>query len=235
MGTPPLPSSPDSPPRRPVDYTLYLVTDPTLAPAASLSSIVAAAIAGGASVVQLRDKTASAADLAATARSLLAITRPAGVPLLINDRVDVAVAVGADGVHVGQDDTPAAAARAAMPRPCLVGVSAGTAAEAAAAAAAGADYVGVGAVYGTATKADAGEPLGVDGLEGVATAATAAGIPVVAIGGVGVANVEAVGRVKGVAGVAVVSAVVAAADPAAAAQSLRSGFERGRLAAALKE
>lgn len=227
MGAPPPP-----PPPRPVDYTLYLVTDPVLAPAASLPSIVAAAIAGGASVVQLRDKTASAAALTATARSLLAITRPAGVPLLINDRVDVAVAAGADGVHVGQDDTPAAAARAALPRPALLGVSAGTAAEAAAAAAAGADYVGVGAVYGTATKADAGEPLGVDGLAAVAAAAAAAGVPVVAIGGVGAGNVEPLGGVRGVLGVAVVSAVVGAADPAAAARAVRAGFERGRAAAA---
>lgn len=224
------PPPPPPPPRKPLDYTLYLVTDPVLAPAASLPFIVAAAIAGGASVVQLRDKHASAAALAATARSLLAITRPAGVPLLINDRVDVAVAVGADGVHVGQDDTPAAAARAALPRPALLGVSAGTPAEAAAAAAAGADYVGVGAVYGTATKADAGEPLGVGGL--AAVAAAAGGIPVVAIGGVGVGNVEAVGGVPAVAGVAVVSAVVAAADPAAAALALRAGFERGRAATA---
>ncbi|GAB0491773.1 hypothetical protein MMPV_003028 [Pyropia vietnamensis] len=170
--------------------------------------MVAATIAGGASVVQLRDKTASAAELATTARS------PFG--------------------HHPSHDTPAAAARAAMPWPCLLGVSAKTAAEAATAAAAGADYVGVGAVSGTATKADAGEPLDVDGLEGAAATAAAAGTPVVAIGGIGVANVEAVGSVKGVAGVAVVSAVVAAADPRAAVRSLRAGFQRGRHVAARK-
>lgn len=191
--------------------------EPDPAEVAAIAALTRAAIDGGATMLQLRAKGRSTRDLLAFARAMLAASRPAGVPLLINDRVDIAQTVGADGVHVGPDDLPIEAARTQLGPDAIVGYSAGTPAQAAAAARRGANYVGVGDVFGTATKPDADAPIGLAGLRAVLRATL---LPGVAIGGVGEGNAaEAIAA--GAAGVAVVSAVSAMPDPRAAAQRLR--------------
>jgi thiamine-phosphate diphosphorylase len=161
----------------------------------------------------------------ALATALLPLARAAGVPLLINDQVDIALAAGADGVHLGVDDLPVAAARRLLPDG-IIGYSPETAADARQAAADGADYLGVGPFAVTSTKADAGAPIG---SEGLAELAAATSLPVVAIGGVTETNAGAA-VAAGAAGVAVVSAVVCARDPAAAARRLRTAVEAARSA-----
>ncbi len=211
-------------PPNPIDLRCYAVTDPELIAASglTLAEAAAAAAAGGATAVQLRSKGAGGAALAAAAAGLLAVLRPLGVPLIVNDRVDVAVAVGADGAHVGQGDLPAAAARALLGPDAILGVSVKTPAEAAAAAATGADYVGVGAVFATGTKDSS-----VIGLEGLRAVAAASRLPVVAIGGLGPARAgAAVGA--GAAGVAAVGAVFgggAGGAPGEGARALRAAVD----------
>lgn len=136
-----------------VDFSLYLVTDstPEILGGRDLVEIVRAAIAGGVTIVQYRDKTSSHDVLVDTAKRLLAVTRAAGIPLLINDHVDVAKAVGCEGVHVGQDDTHITQAREALGPESIIGVSAGTIDEAIAACDAGADYLGIGTIFATNT------------------------------------------------------------------------------------
>ncbi len=203
-----------------VDWRVYVLTDRTLAGSRPLPEIIRQAVAGGASVVQLRDKSASGRELYALGRELLPITRAADIPLIVNDRVDIALAINADGVHVGQDDLPAAIVRELIGSHRLLGVSVETVEQAQVAAAAGADYLGVGTVYATSTKPDTNPPIGV---VGVAQIVQASSLPCVAIGGINATN--AVPLVQaGVAGVAVISAVIAAADPALAAYQLRQVF-----------
>ena len=202
---------------RALDLRVYAVTDPALDAAAGRSTAdsAGAAAAGGATTVQVRDKTGDPGALtAATAAALTSIAGRAA--LLVNDRVDAALAAGADGAHVGQSDLPAAGARAALGPGRLLGVSVKTVAQALAAQAAGADYLGAGAVAGTATK-----DTSVIGLEGLAAICRAVSIPVVAIGGVGPSNAAACIE-AGAAGVAVVSAVFGAGvDTVAATAELR--------------
>jgi thiamine-phosphate pyrophosphorylase len=205
-----------------IDWSLYVLADRGAAGERSLVDVVRAALRGGATAIQLRDKEASTRALIERGRALLALTRPAGVPLIVNDRVDVALAIDADGVHVGQDDMPAPLARRLLGAGRILGVSAGTVEEALQAQADGADYLGTGDVYGTPSKADAGAPIGVAGLAAVARAVA---IPVVAIGGIQVGNAAAAIR-AGASGVAVISAVVGAPDPEAAARALRGIVER---------
>ena len=150
------------------------------------------------------------------AQALLAETRPAGALLFVNDRVDVAVIAGADGAHIGQDDLPVGAARRVSPPGFLLGVSAESVELALQAEAEGADYVGVGPVCATGSKADAGEPIG---LGRIAEVAAAVRIPVVAIGGIAVGNARAVVE-SGAAGVAVISAVMRADDPESATREM---------------
>ncbi|MDR7544350.1 MAG: thiamine phosphate synthase [Armatimonadota bacterium] len=198
------------------DLSLYVITDRTLARGRPLEDIVAAAIRGGATMVQLREKEQPARQIVEMGRRLLAITRPAGVPLIVNDRVDVAMAIDADGVHVGQDDLPVADARRLMGPERIVGASAGTVGEAVAAEADGADYVGVGSVFATTTKPDAGEAIG---PEAIAEIKAAVRIPIVAIGGISAANAAEVIH-AGAQGVAVVSALMGADDVREAARRL---------------
>ena len=164
---------------------LIVVTDPDCGGGRTVVEVVRAALRGGAPAIQLRMKDGAAREMTELARALLAETRPAGALLFINDRVDVAIAVGADGAHMGQDDLPVHAARAIAPRGFLLGVSAETAELARAAEADGADYVGVGPVYVTGSKADAGDAVG---PERIAEVAAAVRIPVVGIGGITIAN-----------------------------------------------
>ncbi len=205
-------------------YDLYVITDPVLSLGRSPIEVARGALEGGADAIQIRDKSSTAYNLGLMTAEIQPLARKFGAACFVNDRVDVALVAGADGAHVGQDDLPAREARRLLPRPRLVGVSAGTKEEARRALRDGADYIGVGPVFATATKADAGEPLG---LERLAEIAAAVPIPVVAIGGITVDNVAAVFQ-AGASGAAVVSAVVAADDIAAAARALKRRIVEAR-------
>lgn len=168
-------------------------------------------------MLQYRAKSATTRGMVEEARALLVLCRSRGVPLLINDRADVAMAVDADGLHVGQDDLPAALARRLLGKGKLLGVSVGSPEEARRAIADGADYLGASPIFATPTKPDAPTPLGIDGMRAL-TAATR--VPIVAIGGINAGNAAAI-IAAGASGIAVVSAIVAARDVEAAARELR--------------
>ena len=206
------------------DFSLYLVTDRGLSLGRSTADIVRAAVAGGATCVQLREKNCGTREFMAEARTVRAILAGTGVPLVINDRVDVALAVGADGVHLGQSDMPIADARRLTGPDMLIGVSAECVEDAVRAEAEGADYVGVSPVFSTPTKTDTAPPLG---LPGVAAIRAAVSLPLVGIGGIGPANAAEVIR-AGCDGVAVVSAIVSAADPEKAAAELLTIIRKAR-------
>ncbi|WP_428566727.1 MAG: thiamine phosphate synthase [Solidesulfovibrio sp. DCME] len=203
--------------RPPFDLGVYLVTDRPALAGRDLLDVVAAAVAGGAGMVQLREKAATTREFVELARAVMTVTRPRGVPLLVNDRLDVALAAGADGVHVGQDDMHPADVRALLGPDALIGLSVTGEAETRAAAGLPVDYLGAGPVFATATKKDAGAPQGLAGLRRMVALAE---VPVVAIGAISLANAASV-LATGVAGLAVVSAVCSADDPAAAAAALR--------------
>ena len=205
------------------DPTLYLVTDPELARGRALSDVVAAAVRGGVTLVQLRDKHAGGRALLETARALTAVLEPLGVPLIVNDRVDVAKAVGV-GCHVGQSDLPAAAARAILGPDAILGVSLEEVADLRAVDPAIVDYVAYGPFAATATKADAGRPVGPDGLAAVAKQTM---LPLVAIGGLDARNAAEAVR-AGADGLAVVSAIMAADDPEAASRALRAAIDAAK-------
>ena len=196
----------------------YLVTDRGLCGARGVEAVVREAVAGGATIVQLRDPHAHTAQLVEDARALLRVLRPAGVPLIVNDRVDVALAAGADGVHVGQSDMSPADARALLGPGRILGLSISSLAELERAAEVLelVDYLGVGPIFATHTKPDAASPMGVEGLAAVVARSL---LPVVAIGGLHAGNAAQAVR-AGAAGVAVVSAICAAADPRAATREL---------------
>ena len=196
--------------------SLIVVTDPALPAGRTLVEVVRDALRGGAPAIQLRAKHASARETALLARALLAETRAAGALLFVNDRVDVALAAGADGAHLGDEDLPLAAARRIVPPGFLLGMSADSVDLALRAQRDGADYLGVGPVYGTASKADAGAPIG---TARIAEVAAAVRIPIVGIGGIDPRNAAPV-IAAGAAGVAVISAVMHVPDPESAAREL---------------
>ena len=200
-----------------IDYALYLVTDRALSRGRATAEIVRAAVAGGVTCVQLREKHCGTREFLEEARALRVVSRALGIPLIVNDRVDVALAVGADGVHLGQQDMPLADARRLGPPGWIIGVSAESPADAIRAEQEGADYVGVSPVFATPTKADAAPPLGLEGLRNIRAAVH---IPLVAIGGIHAGNARAAIR-AGADGLAVVSAIVSADSPRAAAAILR--------------
>lgn len=189
------------------DYSIYLVTDDGCLQGRALIDCVREALEGGVTLVQYRAKTASSAEMYDEALQLKALCDSFNVPLIINDRLDIAMAVGAAGVHLGQDDLPCAAARRILGEDYLIGVSAHNPAEAKAALQSGADYLGCGAVFGTATKADV-QKLGTDGLAAICKAK---GLPVVGIGGVTADNYREV-RAAGADGAAIVSGILAQSD-----------------------
>lgn len=189
------------------DYSIYLVTDDGCLQGRALIDCVREALEGGVTLVQYRAKTAASAEMYAEALQLKALCDSFNVPLIINDRLDIAMAVGAAGVHLGQDDLPCAAARRILGEDYLIGVSAHNPAEAKAALQSGADYLGCGAVFGTATKADV-KKLGTDGLAAICKAK---GLPVVGIGGVTADNYREV-RAAGADGAAIVSGILAQPD-----------------------
>ena len=201
---------------KPEQLLLYAVTDSTWLNGRSLPDCVRAAIEAGVTFVQLREKYASFAQKVELARAIVPICRAAGVPFVIDDDVDVALAAGADGVHVGQDDLACAEARRLLGPHAIVGVSAHNVAEALAAQAQGADYLGSGALVATSTKSDV-TPLPPDGLAAICAAVD---IPVVGIGGLNASNIPQF-RGLGCAGAAVVSAIFAADDISAATRELR--------------
>lgn len=189
------------------DYSIYLVTDDGCLQGRALIDCVREALEGGVTLVQYRAKTASSAEMYDEALQLKALCDSFKVPLIINDRLDIAMAVGAAGVHLGQDDLPCAAARKLLGEDYIIGVSAHNPAEAKAALQSGADYLGCGAVFGTATKADV-KKLGTDGLAAICKAK---GLPVVGIGGVTADNYREV-RAAGADGAAIVSGILAQPD-----------------------
>jgi len=211
--------------RRPIDYSLYLVTDHHLARGRPTWDIVAAAVAGGVSCVQLRYKTGSTRAFIEEAYAVQEVLRPAGVPLIINDRVDVALAVGVEGVHLGQTDMPLETARNILGDKAIIGISAECLEDALAAEAGGADYIGVSPIFPTPTKRDTAPPLG---LAGLAAIRAAVHVPLVGIGGLNHGNAAQVIR-HGGDGLAVVSAIVAADDPTAAARELRRIIDQAKM------
>lgn len=197
------------------DYSIYLVTDDGCLQGRALIDCVREALEGGVTLVQYRAKTASSAEMYAEALQLKALCDSFNVPLIINDRLDIAMAVGAAGVHLGQDDLPCAAARKILGEDYLIGVSAHNPAEAKAALQSGADYLGCGAVFGTATKADVKKL----GTEGLAAICKAKGLPVVGIGGVTADNYREV-RAAGADGAAIVSGILAQPDICATVRAI---------------
>ncbi|WP_411677614.1 thiamine phosphate synthase [Caproicibacter sp.] len=207
--------------RRKIDYTLYLCTDRNLMSTKTLEEAVEQAILGGCTLVQLREKDISSLEFYRMAVGVKKITDRYGVPLIVNDRADIALAVGADGVHAGQSDLPCKNLRTILGQDRIVGISAATVEEAVRAQGDGADYVGVGAMFPTGTKTDA-RPVSMETLAEIRRAVT---IPIVAIGGIGPQNA---GRFcgTGVDGLAVVSAILAQPDITSAARELRTIFRR---------
>ncbi len=203
------------------DPRVYLVTDPDLVPPSRLPSAVREAVRGGVTLVQLRDKQADGRRLVEVARSLRTVLAPFGVPLLINDRVDIALAADADGVHLGQSDLPVADARRLLGPDRIVGLSVEAVEQAEAAEVEHASYVAVSPVFGTPTKTNTAAPLG---LEGVVAVRARCSRPVVGIGGIDADRAQAVIR-AGADGVAVVSAILGAVDIATAAHALRRAVD----------
>lgn len=197
------------------DYSIYLVTDDGCLQGRALIDCVREALEGGVTLVQYRAKTASSAEMYAEALQLKALCDSFKVPLIINDRLDIAMAVGAAGVHLGQDDLPCAAARKLLGEDYIIGVSAHNPAEAKAALQSGADYLGCGAVFGTATKADV-KKLGTEGLEAICKAKR---LPVVGIGGVTADNYREV-RAAGADGAAIVSGILEQPDIRATVEAI---------------
>ncbi|QSG02551.1 thiamine phosphate synthase [Natranaeroarchaeum sulfidigenes] len=209
-----------------VTLDTYLVTQEDLSAGRSTTEIVDAAIAGGIDIVQVREKHRSAAEQLAIARELRKPTADAGVALVVNDRVDVAVAAAADGVHLGDNDLPVAAARDQLGEDAIIGRSVSTVAAAVTAEENGADYLGVGAIYATSSKdVDADEQaIGLDTLTEIAEAVD---IPIVGIGGITPDRAADVVE-AGADGVAVISAITAADDPEDATRALAEAVRNGK-------
>ena len=199
-----------------VDYSLYLVTDRTLMSTKTLEEAVEKAILGGCTIIQLREKAVSSQEFYKLALSMREVTKKHQIPLIINDRVDIALAVDADGIHIGQSDLPASIVRRLIGKDKLLGVSVSTAEEGRQAVSEGADYLGVGAMFTTCTKADA-QIVTMEELDRIRKAVQ---IPIVVIGGI---NRQTAGRFKGcgINGLAVVSDIIAQEDIEAAAKDLK--------------
>ncbi|ORX54117.1 TMP-TENI-domain-containing protein [Hesseltinella vesiculosa] len=210
-----------------IDYSLYLVTDSTLVPeGTTLLGQVEKALQGGVTIVQLREKEMDTGDFIALALQLKTLTQQYKVPLIINDRIDVALAIDADGVHIGQDDMPLATARRILGHGKIIGVSVNNTDETKAAVDGGADYLGIGAVWFTSTKALKKQPLGVEGVTRILASMKDRRIPSVAIGGINLENaegllmgsfieddIEGYPQRRRLDGLAVVSAIIASPDP----------------------
>jgi len=199
-------------------YDLYVITDEGIGAGLSHAELAARAVAGGADVIQLRDKALSSRDLLAAASAIREVTRDAGALFIVNDRLDVALAAGADGVHLGESDLPIGHARRIAPPGFIIGASISSVATAVSARAEGADYVALSPTFATGSKDDAGPGHGLAMLSAIRSTVS---LPLVAIGGITAANVGEV-IAAGADGVAVISAVVGKDDVTAAARDLRS-------------
>ena len=208
---------------------LIVITNEELAAPRSVDWVVEEVLKAGVRAIQLRDKSASARTLLEQALRLRDQTHRWGALFFVNDRLDIALAASADGVHLGPDDLPVHAARRASPSGFLIGASADQPEVAKRLQAEGADYIGCGAVFPTSTKKDAGEVVGVEGLARVVAAVD---IPVVGIGGVDPGGARRVARETTAAGIAVIGAVMAARDPGSAARKLLEPFQGGPVAPA---
>lgn len=202
-----------------VDYTLYLCTDRKLMTAPTLEKAVEDAIKGGCTVIQLREKYCTSREFYNLAVSIKKITDYYEVPLIINDRIDIAVAVDASGVHLGQKDLPLDVARKILGEEKIIGISANNLQVAIKAESDGADYIGVGAIFTTNTKNDT-KPVSVEQLKKICSAVK---IPVIAIGGINHSNIHLLKK-TGINGIAVIYAVISSEDVTSAAQKLKSLF-----------
>ena len=208
-----------------LDLGVYVITDEALSMGRSHEEVAIAALKGSANVIQLRDKEASATDLCAIGARLRPLTRKAGALLIINDRVDVALAVDADGVHLGQDDLPAAAARTILGPRKILGVSVENPVQARKASVDGASYVAIGPIYeARGSKSDAGEPVGLKAIQELRRQTR---LPIVAIGGIRHAHIQELFE-AGAEGAAVISAIVGAADITVVTQEMRQLVEQAR-------
>lgn len=207
-----------------MDCELYVITDSAAGRGRSHEDMARLALEGGADIIQLRDKSLGTGGLIAIGRRIAGIARESGALFIVNDRPDIAIACGASGVHLGQDDMPPAHARKVAPAGFVIGVSVGTAGEAKAAEAAGADYLAASPVFPTPSKTDTPAYCGLDGIRRIRAASP---LPLVAIGGIGRANAREV-IMAGADGVAVISAVVGEPDITAAARELKEIVRQAR-------
>jgi thiamine-phosphate pyrophosphorylase len=210
----------DMSPRTVADLSLYLVADVEFAAGRDLAYLAGEAVLGGVTIVQLRAKGSGTREFLELAVRMAAVLKERSVPLIINDRVDIAMACGADGVHLGQNDMPVDKARRLLGRSKIIGVSVNTLKEGREAERLGADYVGLGPLYATSTK---DTDLPVLGPEGIRPMRQKIGIPIIAIGGINSGNAADVMK-AGAAGIAVVSAILDAPDPRSAAAELKKAL-----------
>lgn len=200
-----------------VDYSLYLVTDRGILKGRDLLAGVEAAIEGGASLIQLREKEVASRDFYLLACKMKELTARHHIPLIINDRLDIALAVDADGLHVGQEDLPLEVARRLLGQGKILGYSVSTVEEALYGEKNGADYLGAGPVYATGSKLDAVSPIGLEALHNIKRSVS---LPVVGIGGIGADNLREV-KATGAAGISLISAILGSDDITATSRHLR--------------
>lgn len=205
----------------PVDYSLYLVTDRGILKGKDLFGAVEEAAKGGVTLVQLREKDISTLDFYNIALKMKALLKKYGIPLIINDRLDIALAVGADGLHVGQDDLPVDKARGLLGKGKILGYSVYNEQQALYGEKCGADYLGAGPVYPTGSKPDAVSPIGIGSLRRIAGSIS---IPVVGIGGIGFSNLKEV-KEAGAAGISLISAILGSDDIRGTARELLKDWE----------
>lgn len=210
--------------RKPFDLSLYLVTDSELANGRAIEEIVEHAVSGGVTMVQLREKEIDSREFLRIARRLKSLLTPLGVPLIINDRMDIALAAEADGIHVGQSDLPVDVARRHLGPDALIGLSVESVDDAVSANEFDIDYIGISPVHTTPTKKELATGLGVEGVREIVAVSR---YPAVGIGGLNHSNAHEV-ILAGAEGVAVVSAIVAADDPESAARILSAEVREAR-------
>ncbi len=210
--------------RNDFDYSLYLVTDRGLSKDRTTLEIVEAAVSGGVTCVQLREKRCSTREFIDQALQIRPFLKSKGIPLIINDRLDIALAVKADGVHLGQSDMPLSMARKIVKKKMIIGISVESIDDAIYAEQGGADYLGVSPIFNTPTKIDTAPPLGLSGIKKIRAYT---GIPLVGIGGINETNSSEVIN-NGAYGIAVVSAIVSAGNPEKAARTLRRIVDKAK-------